>query len=136
MPPQRWPTEFHYVDGGLDQADTTDFVCVNRIIAEPWRQCYGVPPVDIGESEDPLTEEELDLVQGYMDQPFHDWGNQREGKGQDRPGGKWTQSSPVPMMGILSCRGCWIKCPARTSRLAVTHPPTAIYSEARPEMAL
>ena len=23
MPPQRWPTEFHYVDGGLDQADTT-----------------------------------------------------------------------------------------------------------------
>ena len=84
MPPQRWPTEFQYVDGGLDQADTTDFVCVNRIIAEPWRQCFAVPPVDIGESEDPLTEEELDLVQGYMDQPFHDWGSQREGKGQDR----------------------------------------------------
>ena len=20
MPPQRWPTEFHYVDGGLEQA--------------------------------------------------------------------------------------------------------------------
>ena len=35
MQPQRWPTEFHYVDGGLDQADATDFVCVNRIIAEP-----------------------------------------------------------------------------------------------------
>ena len=35
MRPQRWPTEFHYVDGGLEQADTTDFVCVNRIIAEP-----------------------------------------------------------------------------------------------------
>ena len=86
MPPQRWPTEFHYVDGGLDQADTTDFVCVNRIIAEPWRQCFAVPPVDIEESdsEDPLTEEEWDLVQGYMDQPFHDWGNQREGKGQDK----------------------------------------------------
>ena len=86
MPPQRWPTEFHYVDGGLDQADATDFVCVNRIIAEPWRQCFAVPPVDIeeSESEDPLTEEEWDLVQGYMDQPFHDWGNQREGKGQDR----------------------------------------------------
>ena len=68
MPPQRWPTEFHYVDGGLDQADTTDFVCVNRIIAEPWRQCSAVPPVDIEESdsEDPLTEEEWDLVQGYM----------------------------------------------------------------------
>ena len=84
MPPQRWPAEFHYVDGGLDQADATDFVCVNRIIAEPWRQRFAVPPVDIGESEDSLTEEELDLVQGYMDQPFHDWGNQREGKGQDK----------------------------------------------------
>ena len=84
MPPQRWPTEFHYVDGGLDQADATDFVCVNRIIAEPWRQCFAVPPVDIEESEDPLTEEKLDLVQGYMDQPFHDWGSQREGKGQDK----------------------------------------------------
>ena len=35
MPPQRWPTEFYYVDGGLEQADTTDFVCVNRVIAEP-----------------------------------------------------------------------------------------------------
>ena len=84
MPPQRWPTEFHYVDGGLDQADATDFVCVNRIIAEPWRQCFAVSPVDIGESEDPLTEEELNLVQGYMDQPFHDWGSQREGKGEDK----------------------------------------------------
>ena len=72
------------MDGGLDQADTTDLVCVNRIIAEPWRQCFEVSPVDIGESEDPLTEEELDLVQGYMDQPFHDWGSQREGKGQDK----------------------------------------------------
>ena len=60
------------------------FVCVNRIIAEPWRQCFAVSPVDIGESEDPLTEEELDAVHGYMDQPFHDWGSQREGKGQDK----------------------------------------------------
>ena len=84
MPPQRWPTEFHYVDGGLEQADTTDFVCVNRIIAEPWRQCFAVSPVDIGEPEDLLTEEGLDLVQGYMDQPFHDWGSQSEGKGQDK----------------------------------------------------
>ena len=64
MPPQRWPKEFHYVDWGLEQADTRDFVCVNRIIAEPWRQCLAVSPVDIRESEDPLTEEELDLVQG------------------------------------------------------------------------
>ena len=84
MPPQRWPTEFHYVDGGLEQADTTDFVCVNRIIAEPWRQCFAVSPVDIGESEDLLTEVELDLVQGYMDQCFHDWSSQCEGKGQDK----------------------------------------------------
>ena len=84
MLPQRWPTEFHYVDGGLEQGDATDFVCVNRIIAEPWRQCFAVSRVDIGESEDLLTEEELDLVQGYMDQPFHNWGSQREGKGQDK----------------------------------------------------
>ena len=84
MPPRRWPTEFHYVDGGLEQADTTDFVCVDRIIAEPWRQCFAVSPVDIRESEDLLTEEELDPVQGYMDQPFHDWGSQREGEGQDK----------------------------------------------------
>ena len=93
MPAQRWPTEFHYVDGGLEQADTTDFVCVNRIIAEPWRQCFSVSPVDIGESEDPFTEEELDLVQGYMDQPFHDWGKQREGNGQDKAW--WEVDSPV-----------------------------------------
>ena len=84
MQPQRWPTEFHYVDGGLEQADATDFVCVNRIIAEPWRQCFAVSRIDIGESEDLLTEEELDLVQGYMDQPFHNWGSQGEGKGQDK----------------------------------------------------
>ena len=50
MPPQRWPTEFHYVDGGL--ADATDFLCVNRVIVEPWRQCFAVSPVDIAQSED------------------------------------------------------------------------------------
>ena len=72
MPPRRWPMQFHYVDGGLEHADTTEFMCVNRIIAEPWRQCVAVSPVDVGEWEDLLTEEELDLVQGYMDQPFHD----------------------------------------------------------------
>ena len=60
MPPQRWPTKFHYVDWGPEQADTTDFVCVNRIIAGPWRQCFAVSPVDIRESEDLLTDEELD----------------------------------------------------------------------------
>ena len=84
MPPQRWPTELHYVDWGLGQADTTDFVCVNRIIAEPWRQCFAASPVEIGESEGLLTEEELNLVQGYMDQPSHDWGSQREGKGKHK----------------------------------------------------
>ena len=36
---QRWPTVLNYVDGGLGQADATDFVCVNSVIAEPWRQC-------------------------------------------------------------------------------------------------
>ena len=84
MPPQRWPTDFHNVDGGLEQADATDFVCVNRVIAEPWKQCFAVSPVDIGESEDLLSDEELDLVQGYMDGPFQDWLTQREGKGQDK----------------------------------------------------
>ena len=93
MPPQRWPTEFHYVDGGLEQADTTDFVCVNRVIAEPWRQCFAVSQIDGEESEDLLTEEGLDLVQGYMNQPFHDWGVQREGKGQDKA--SWEVDSIV-----------------------------------------
>ena len=72
------------MDGGLEQADATDFVCVNRVIAEPWRQCLAVSPVDIGELEDLLSDEELDLVQGYMDRPFHDWVAQREEKGQDK----------------------------------------------------
>ena len=84
MPPERWPTEFHYVDGGMEQADTKDFVCVNRVIAEPWRKCFAFPPIDIGELKDHLSDEELDLVQGYMNRPFHDWVTQREGKGQDK----------------------------------------------------
>ena len=71
MPPQRWPREFHYVDGGLEQADATVFVCVSRVIAEPWRQCFAVFPVDIRESEDLLPDEELESEQGYMDRPFH-----------------------------------------------------------------
>ena len=53
------------------------------MIAEPWRQCFAVSPVDIGKTEDLLSDEELDLVQGYMDPPFHDWVTQREGKGHD-----------------------------------------------------
>ena len=98
MPPQRWPTEFHYVDGGLEQANATDFVCVNSIMAEPWWQCFAVSPCDIRESEDLLTEEELDLVQGYMDRPFHDWGSQREGKGQDKD---WWEEEKVTTMSFL-----------------------------------
>ena len=39
------------MDGGLEQAGATDFVCVIRVRAEPWRQCFPVPPVDIGKSE-------------------------------------------------------------------------------------
>ena len=84
MPPKRWPTEFQYVDGGLVQADATDFVCVKRVIAEPPRQGLPVSPVDIGESEDRLSDEGLDLVQGSMDRPIHDWVSQRERKGQDK----------------------------------------------------
>ena len=72
MHPQKWPTEFHYVDGGLDQADATNVLCVNRVIAEPWRQCFAVSPVDIGESQEFLSDEELDLVQGYMYRHFQD----------------------------------------------------------------
>ena len=72
------------MDGGLKQADATDFVCVNRVIAEPWQQCFAVSPVDIGEPEDLLSDEELDFVQGCMDRPFHDWVSQREEEGQDK----------------------------------------------------
>ena len=67
VPPQRWPGEFPCVDGGLEHADATDFVCVNRVIAGAWRQCFAVSPVDVGESEDLLSDEELHLGQGYMD---------------------------------------------------------------------
>ena len=42
MPPQRGPTEFPYLEGGLKQANATDFLCVDRLIAEPWRQCFAV----------------------------------------------------------------------------------------------
>ena len=84
MPLQRWLTEFHYVDGGLKQADARDFVCVNSLIAEPWRHRLLVSPVDIRESEDVLSDKEVDVVEGYMYGPFHDWVGQRERKGQDK----------------------------------------------------
>ena len=61
------------MDGGLEHTETTDFMCANRMLAEPWRQCFVVSPVDIGESQDLLSDEELHLIQGYMDRPFHHW---------------------------------------------------------------
>ena len=72
VPPEIWPTEFHYVDGGLEQADATDFVRVTGVVAEPCRHCFEGSHVDMGESGDLPSDEELHLVQGYMDQPIHD----------------------------------------------------------------
>ena len=92
MQPQRWPTEFEYVDRGLEQADATDFDCVNHVIAGPWRQCFAVSPVDIDEREDLLSDDELNMVQRYMDRPFRDWVTQREGKGQDKA---WWESDAI-----------------------------------------
>ena len=71
MLPYRSPTEFHYLDRCLEQADATDFVCVSHVIAQPWQQCF-VLSADIGKSEDLLSDEELHLVQGYVDRLFHD----------------------------------------------------------------
>ena len=80
MPPQRCQTEFNYVEGGLQHADTTHFVCVNRLMAEPWRHCFAVSPVDIRESKDLLSDEEQDLVLRYMDRRFHNLIGQQEEK--------------------------------------------------------
>ena len=52
MPPKRWPTKFHYVDGGPEQADGTDFVCFNRLTAEPLWHSFAFSPVELGETED------------------------------------------------------------------------------------
>ena len=84
MPPERPSTEFHCVDGGLEQADVTDFLCFKHVNAEPWRQCFAVSPVDIGESEELLSDEELDLVPRYMDRPFQNWVSQRERNSQGK----------------------------------------------------
>ena len=87
MPPQRWPTQFYYVHAGLEQPDATDFVCVNLVKAKPWRQCFAVCPVDISESEDLLSDAELDLFQGYLGRPFYDWVSRRGKRpGQDLVG--------------------------------------------------
>ena len=102
MLPQRWPTEFHYVNGGLDQADTTDFVCVNRIVAEPWQQCFAVSPVDIGESEDPSLKRSWIWFRGIWISPFTTGEASVRARARTKPGGKWTRSSLVPMMEIPS----------------------------------
>ena len=111
-------------------------MCVNRIIAEPWRQCLAVSPVDIGESEDPLTEEELDLVQGYMDEPFHDWGSQREGKGQDKAW--WEVDSIVSGSydGNTFVKRVLDHMSSQDEPIGGNPPATVTCSEARPEMAL
>ena len=70
MPPQRWRTVFHHVDGGLEQANATDFVYVNHVIAEPWRQCFVVPPVDIGESKNLPSDGSWIWFRGTWIDPF------------------------------------------------------------------
>ena len=42
-------------------------MCVNRVIAGPLRQCFAISLIHMGDSEDFLSDEELDLVQWYMD---------------------------------------------------------------------
>ena len=92
MPPQRRSTKFHFVDCGLEPTDATDFLCVNRMTAEPWRQCLALSPADMGELEGLLSDEELDLIQGYMHRLFHDWVSQQEGEGQDKA---WWEVDPT-----------------------------------------
>ena len=100
MPARRWPTEFHYVDGGLEQADATDFVCVTRIIAEPWRQCFAVSPVEIGELETSSLRRSWTWFRGIWISPSTTGEASVRGKARTKPGGEWTPSSLVPMMGI------------------------------------
>ena len=121
------------MDGGLEQADAMDFECINRVIAEPWRQCFQVSPVGMRKSDDLLSDEELHLVQGYMDQPFHNRVSQRAGKAQNEAWWEVAAISLAPMTGAPSQRGCWTTCPAKTSQLAVNHPPTVTLCEARPK---
>ena len=102
MPPERWPTKFHYMDGGLEQADTTDFVCVNRIIAEPWRQRLRFPRLT---SENPRTsslKRSWTWFRGIWISPFTTGEASVRARARTKPGGNWTPSSLVPMMGIPS----------------------------------
>ena len=117
MPPQRWPTEFHYVDGGLDQADTTDFVCVNRIIAEPGGNALRFPLLTSKNRtpKTPSLRRSGIWFRGIWISPFTTGETSVRAKARTKPGGKWTQSSLVPMTGTPSYRGCWITCPAKTS---------------------
>ena len=134
MQPQRWPTEFDYMNGDLEQADATDFLCVNRLIAEHWRQCSALSFVDIGESEDLLSDEELLLVQGYMDQSFHDSVNQREGKGQDKAWWEYDAILSRSYDGNTFVRRVLNHMSSRDEPIGGAHPPTVILSAARPKM--
>ena len=103
MPPQRWPTEFHYVDGGLEQADTTDFVCVNRIIAEPWRQfILRFPPLTSENRRTPSRKRSWIWFRGIWISPFTTGEASVRAKARTKPGEKWTPSALVPIMGIPS----------------------------------
>ena len=72
-----------------------------------------------------------------MDQPFHDWGSQREGKGQNRAW--WEVDSIVSGSydGNTFVQRVLDHLSSQDEPIGGTPPPpTAIYSEARPEMAL
>ena len=67
--------------------------CHGHHVCQP-RDCkaLAVSPVDIGESEDVLSDEELDLVQEYMDRTFHDWVTQRDAKAEDKA---WWEGNAI-----------------------------------------
>ena len=71
-----------------------------------------------------------------MDQPFHDWGSQREQKGQEKAW--WEPESIVSGSydGNTFVRRVLHHISARTSQSAGSRAPMVTCSEARPEMAL
>jgi len=84
LPPQRWRTSFHCVDGSLDQEGSQDSWCVNRIVAEPWRLCFAATPEELEEPVDRLSDEEILMIQGYMDRPFHDQVQEGDAKAREK----------------------------------------------------
>ena len=71
-----------------------------------------------------------------MDQPFHDWGSQREEKSQDKAW--WEVDSIVSGSydGNTFVRRVLDHMSSQDEPIGGTHPPTVTCSEARPEMAL